>query len=223
MGWRRRSAPGLSTPGRLFVFARHAESEANIANALSSDPARPVALTEHGRQQARELGAQLASLGVDLAVATRFLRTQQTIEITLRGRQVPILIEPGFDEVNAGDFDGAPIDTYWSWKTGHTSDENFPGGESEDDALRRYADALQRLLGRTEPVTLVVTHENALRSIATAAHDPISLGPDAAFMNAVPYLFDERALRRARTGLLARVRPTARPQMEPGGMRGLAA
>src|SRR5215471_3511748 len=100
--------PGLSTPGRLFVFARHAESEANIANALSSDPARPVALTEHGRRQARELGAQLHSLGVDLAVATRFLRTQQTLEIALRSREVPILIEPGFDEVDAGDFDGAP-------------------------------------------------------------------------------------------------------------------
>src|SRR5262249_32460147 len=83
MRWRRRSAPGLRTPGRLFVFARHAESEANVANALSSDPARPVALTEHGRQQARELGAQLTNLGVDLAVATRFLRTQQTIDIAL--------------------------------------------------------------------------------------------------------------------------------------------
>jgi len=208
MRWRRRSAPGLSTPGRLFVFARHAESEANIANALSSDPARPVGLTEHGKLQARELGAQLSNLGVDLAVATRFLRTQQTIEIALQGRKVPIMIEPGFDEVDAGDFDGAPIDTYWSWKRGHTPHENFPGGESEDDALRRYAAALQRLLGRTDPVTLVVAHEHALRSIAAAAaHDPSSPARDTALANAVPYSFDERALRRARTGLLARVPP----------------
>ena len=59
--WRLKSALGLSTPGRLFVFARHAESEANIANVLSSNPARPVALTEHGRHQARELGAQLTN------------------------------------------------------------------------------------------------------------------------------------------------------------------
>jgi hypothetical protein len=148
----------------------------------------------------------------------------QQIEIALRGRQVPILIEPGFDEVNAGDFDGAPIDSYWSWKDGHISDEHFPGGESEHDALRRYADALQRLLRRTEPVTLVVTHEHALRSIATAAaHDPSSLAPDTALVNAVPYSFDERALRRARTGLLARVPPKERPQMQPRGMSGLAA
>jgi broad specificity phosphatase PhoE len=223
MRCRRRSAPRLIAPARLFVFARHAESEANIANALSSDPARPVPLTEHGKQQARELGAQLTNLGIDLAVATRFLRTQQTIEIALRRQQVPILIEPGFDEVNTGDFDGAPLDIYWSWKTGHTSHETLPGGESEDDALRRYADALRRLLGRTEPVTLVVAHEHALRSIATAAaHDPSSFGPDTALVNAVPYSFDERALRRARTGLLARVPPTVRPQgaalPAPGGV-----
>jgi len=212
MRWRRRSAPGLRTPGRLFVFARHAESEANIANALSSDPARPVALTEHGRQQARELGAQLTNLGVDLAVATRFLRTQQTLEIALRSREVPTLIEPGFDEVDAGDFDGAPVASYWSWKADHTPHENFPGGESEDDALRRYAEALQRLLGRTEPVTLVVTHEHTLRSIATAAaHDPSSFDPHTALANAVPYSFDECALRRAITGLLARVPLAVRP------------
>jgi broad specificity phosphatase PhoE len=44
----------------LFAFARHAESEANAARVLSSDPARPVALTARGREQARALGAQLA-------------------------------------------------------------------------------------------------------------------------------------------------------------------
>ena len=92
------------------------------------------------------------------------------------------------------------------------------------DALRRYAEALQRLLGRTEPVTLVVTHEHALRSIATAAaHDPSSLDPDATLKNAVPYPFGERALRRARTGLLARVAPTVLPQVEPEEASGLAA
>jgi len=41
---------------RLFVFAPHAESTANTAHTLSSDPARPVALTERGRAQARALG-----------------------------------------------------------------------------------------------------------------------------------------------------------------------
>src|SRR5580704_2833539 len=93
---------------RLFVFARHAESTANTTHALSSDPARPVALTERGRAQARALGEQLANVHIDLAVGTRFQRTQETIGIALQGRRVPVLIEPGFDELRADDLDGAP-------------------------------------------------------------------------------------------------------------------
>jgi broad specificity phosphatase PhoE len=101
---------------RLFVFARHAESAANAANVLNTNPSQPVALTARGRTQARALGAQLANLHVDLAVGTRLLRTQQTIDLALDGRQVPTLIEPGFDEIRAGDLEGARIDAYLSWR-----------------------------------------------------------------------------------------------------------
>ncbi len=140
---------------RLFVFARHAESVANAANMLSSSPSQPVALTARGRTQARALGAQLASLHVDLAVGTRLLRTRQTIDIALDGRQVPTLIEPGFDEIRAGDLEGAPIEAYRSWQDQHTPGDRLPQGESIEEALRRYAGALRRLLDRTETVTLV--------------------------------------------------------------------
>jgi broad specificity phosphatase PhoE len=154
---------------RLFVFARHAESTANTAHAFSSDPARPVALTERGRVQARALGAQLANVNIDLAVGTRFQRTQETIGIALHGRRVPVLIEPGFDELQAGDLDGAPMEAYWSWRRQHTLSDRLPHGESPDDASRRYANALRSLLARTEAVTLVVLHESALCYIALAA------------------------------------------------------
>jgi hypothetical protein len=114
----------------LFVFARHAESTANAAHVLSSDPSRPVALTARGRVQACVLGTQLANVPVDLAVGTRLLRTRQTIDIALHGRQIPVLIEPGFDELQAGDLDGAPIQAYRSWKHLHAPDSRFPHGES---------------------------------------------------------------------------------------------
>ena len=93
---------------RLFVFARHAESVANAANMLNSNPSQLVALTARGRTQARALGAQLVNLHVDLAVGTRLFRTRQTIDIALDGREVPRLIEPGFDEIRAGDLEGRP-------------------------------------------------------------------------------------------------------------------
>jgi broad specificity phosphatase PhoE len=189
---------------RLFVFARHAESAANAANVLNSNPYQSVVLTARGRTQARTLGAQLANLHVDLAVGTRLLRTQQTIDIALDGRQVPTLIEPGFDEIQAGDFEGARIEAYRSWRDQHTLRDHLPHGESIEDALRRYADALRRLLDRKETVTLVVIHDLALRYIAAAAAASSSPLNGTVFPNAVPYLFDEPAAQRAAASLAAR-------------------
>ncbi len=192
-----------SEPLRLFVFARHAESAANAALVLSTDPGRPAALTERGRAQAREFGAQLAGLTIDIAVCSRLARTKETIDIALESRAVPVLIDPGFDELRAGDLDGEPIQEYWDWMRQHSADDRLPQGESVDDALRRYAGALRRLLARTELITLVVTHELALRHIARAANPGSPPSGDAALGNAVPYLFDNDALRHAAAILAA--------------------
>jgi broad specificity phosphatase PhoE len=208
------------TPLRLFVFARHAESAANADHTLNTDPSRPVALTERGRAQARALGAQLANLPIDLAVCSRLLRTRETISIALGGRAVPVLVEPGFDEIRAGDLDGEPIQAYWDWLGQHTASDRLPHGESLDDALRRYGGALRWLLTRAGTVTLVVTHELALRHIAAAAAPFGSLPwPGTDFAHGVPYLFDSRALRRAAAGLAAEGTPppvNGKPH-DPGG------
>lgn len=75
--------PAGQASARLFVFARHAESTANASGVVSSDPHRPVALTERGRKHAGGLGAQVAGLNIELAVATRFRRTQETAALAL--------------------------------------------------------------------------------------------------------------------------------------------
>jgi broad specificity phosphatase PhoE len=188
----------------LFIFARHAESTANAERVLSSDASHPVALTATGRAEARVLGMQLANVRVDLAVGTRLLRTRQTIDIALDGRHVPVLIEPDFDELRVGDLDGGPIEAYWSWKNQHSLGDRLPHGESHGDALRRYASALRRLLGRTETVTLAVIHQLGLRHIVAAAAG-VSRLPDVAVGNAVPFLFDEHAIGRAAASLDAMV------------------
>jgi broad specificity phosphatase PhoE len=192
---------------RLFVFARHAESSANREGQLSSDPARAVGLTARGRTQARQLGAQLANLDIDTAVCSCFLRTRETLELALLDRPVPVRNDAGFDEIRAGEFDGQPVGAYWSWEQHHTRSERFPHGESMDEALLRYANALRRLLSRTETVTLLVIHGFALHHIAAAATTSSSRSCHPSFPNALPYLFGERAIERAADGLEASARP----------------
>lgn len=198
------------TPLRLFVFVRHAESAANARQVLNTDPSRPVPLTDRGRAQARALSAQLANLPIDLAISSRLPRAQETMSIALGGREIPVLTEPGFDEIRAGDLDGEPIQAYWDWLGQHAASDQMPHGESLDGALQRYADALRRLLARAAPVTLVVTHELALRHIAAAAAPGNPPWSGAEVAHAVPYLFDSRALQRAAVGLAAVDTPSPR-------------
>lgn len=183
---------------RVFVLTRHGESTLNVERLVNGDPTRPGPLTEAGREAARRLGAQVAGLPIELCVHTRFARTRETAELALAGREVPFLVEPLLDDVDVGNLDGEPVDAYRAWKDAHVRSDAFPGGESLDDAARRYARAFRSLLARAERVTLVVTHEIPLRYALNAAAGSDELdGPAHLIANAVPYLFDDLSLERA--------------------------
>jgi broad specificity phosphatase PhoE len=187
---------------RLFVVARHAESTLNHERRVNGDPSRPVGLTEQGREEARQLGVQLANVPVDVCVHTRFPRTRETAEIALSGREAPLLTEPLLDDIDVGDFDGAPVEEYREWKHAHPRSVPFPGGESLDDAASRYAQGWARLLALPQRVVVVVCHEIPLRYALNAAGGSDSLdGPVHELRNATPYLFDETSLARSATGI----------------------
>jgi broad specificity phosphatase PhoE len=186
----------------LYVLARHGESTLNSENRINGDPSVPVALTENGREQARLLGRQIAHIRLDLCICTRFSRTRETAEIALGGRKVPIEVEPLLDDIDVGDLEGMPLESYRAWKREHTRSDPFPGGESLDAAARRYAKAFRQLLERAEESMLVVTHEIPLRYAINTADGSDDLdGPAHQLPNATPYLFDEEALARAVAGI----------------------
>jgi broad specificity phosphatase PhoE len=146
----------------------------------------------------RRLGAQPGGLPIDLCVHTRFERTRETAAIAPAGRRVATETEPLLDDVDVGELDGEPVDAYRTWKEAHTRRDPFPGGESLDDAARRYARAYRRLLARDERVMLLVVHEIPLRYAVNAAAGSADLDrPTHLVANAVPYLLDEASLERA--------------------------
>jgi broad specificity phosphatase PhoE len=183
---------------RLFVLTRHAQTALNLERRVNGDPSVPVPLTPEGREQARRLGVQLAHVPLEAVVHTRFSRTRETAELAVEGRGLPAHAEPDLDDVDVGDLEGLPIDTYREYKNRLGRREPFPGGESLDAAARRYARGFARLLELPHRAVLVVCHEIPVRYTINAAAGSDTLdGPAYAIPNATPYLFDDDALVRA--------------------------
>ena len=183
---------------RLFLLTRHAHSTLNVAGRVNGDPGVPVPLTREGRAEAERLGHQVAQIPLDLCVHTRFGRTRETADVALEGREVPRVEEPLLDDIDVGDLEGETIEAYRAWKRRHGRSDPFPGGESLDDAGRRYARAFRRLVERPEQCVLVVCHEIPIRYALNAAAGSDDLdAPEHSLPNATPYLFDDAALARA--------------------------
>jgi len=183
---------------RLFLAVRHGQSLFNVDKVVNGDPALDRGLSEQGIEEAQRLAGELAALPLDLVAVSPFPRALQTANIALAGREVPHLVDEDLGDVRIGELEGKTLDVYRATPAHHNRKERFPGGESLDEAALRYAAAFERLLGRAEPVTLVVCHEIPVRYLVNGAGGSDSLdGPLHTVVNATPYLFDETSLGRA--------------------------
>jgi len=182
----------------LVVLSRHAHSQLNAEHRINGDPARQVAITDTGKEQAQMLGLELANIPIDLCLHTRFGRTQETATLALAGRDIPFEVEPLFDDLAVGDREGVTVDEFRDWKRQHARADPFPGGESLVEAARRYADAFRRVLEREERCVLVVCHEIPIRYALNAVRGSNDLdGPAHTIPNATPFLFDGAAIAKA--------------------------
>jgi broad specificity phosphatase PhoE len=189
---------------RLLVLARHGQSLFNVAGVVNGDPARDRGLSDAGRAAAGQLGVELAAMPIDLCVTSRFPRAQETARLALGARAagVPHEIDADLDDIRIGELEGRTLADYRLWKNAHTRADRFPGGESLDEAARRYAAAFARLADRPEDTVLCVCHEIPVRYAINAAAG--SSDPDQPLHdipNATPYLFDAEGLRRAAASL----------------------
>jgi probable phosphoglycerate mutase len=155
---------------RRFTFVRHASTVYNGRSLLNGDPRVPVSLDASGRVAAAALAPQFARCPLDLALHTRFMRTRETLAILLgRRHDVPVVIEPAFDDIDVGVFEGQVIQTYREWRALHGPEQAVPGGESRFGALARYADGCARVLARRDArCVLLVVHDVPIRFLRNA-------------------------------------------------------
>lgn len=154
---------------RQLILSRHATSLSNALDAISCTPPG-LGLSERGRGEARALGTALDGEQIDLAVSSELLRTQETLDGALGGREVPRLVLASWNEIHFGRYEGGPLEPYrdWAWTT--PADVVCPGGgESRGAVALRVATTLEALLARSEEVVLAVGHALPVRYVLDAA------------------------------------------------------
>lgn len=157
-------------PGPLFV-ARHAESVLGAKNIVNGDPSVENPLTERGRDQAREVGAELAGVVLELCVTTGFRRTQETAEVILGERDVPRRVIADLNDPRQGNYEGKPFPEYAEWMDGSGMTDPIPGGgESQLECVTRYARGWRAAATAAEGPVLVVAHAFPI-SVALTLHE----------------------------------------------------
>jgi broad specificity phosphatase PhoE len=184
---------------RLLLLARHGQSSFNVDRVVNGDPQLDRGLSPLGIEEAGKLHGQLAGVSIDLCVVSEFPRAQQTARLALEGRDdIPFEIDSDLNDIRLGELEGRTLDEYRHWKQAHTHADPFPGGESLNDAARRYAAAYERLLQRDEVTILCVCHEIPVRYAINGADGSADLDwPIHGIANATPYVFDAAGLERA--------------------------
>lgn len=185
-------------PVRTIFLARHALAGSN-RDGLAACTAPGVGLTPEGVEQARRLGELLEREEIDLGIATDHLRTQETLEHALAGREVRSIVVPELNEIHFGSFDGGLLVEYRAWAGAEPPSVHAPGGgESRAEAAARYARGLSIVLERPEENVLVIGHALAVRYVLDAAD---GLAPAALLASPVdharPHRLDAGELRRA--------------------------
>jgi len=180
-----------------LILARHAHAASNAGDTVNGLPPGE-GLSLQGAEEAVALGLELEGDPIELGVSSRFRRSAETLALAVGGSGVPLVVEPGLDEIGFGSFEGGPLGAYRAWAWQHPPDAPCPGGgETRADAARRIGGALTALLGRPERVILAVTHGLPLRYVIDASDGSFPGQRLASVPHAVPFRFDRAQVERA--------------------------
>ena len=153
-----------------LYLVRHGETGSNIAGAL--DTAVPGAdLSETGVAQSSALVERFNAVTVDALFTSTLVRTHQTIEPLSKAIGLTPTVLDGLREIGAGTYemrtDEDAVIGYMTavgaWITGDTS-VRMPGGETGDEFLARYDDAVKTIVASGAETAILVSHGAAIRT-----------------------------------------------------------
>jgi probable phosphoglycerate mutase len=156
----------------VFFLVRHASMDGLGYRIVGRE--RGVHLNQKGEAEAQRLAARLASLRPAAIYSSPMERAQETAAVISRILGLPVLTEPGLNEIDYGDWTGKTfdeLDTFQEWRRynmrRHTA--HIPGGESMPQLLQRAWQTVERL-HKSHPSGLVILVSHADWIRAAAAH-----------------------------------------------------
>lgn len=156
--------------GNRYFALRHGEAENNAKGVLDATNTQAYPLTEKGRTQVAQAAEGLKDAKVTKIFVSPFERTQQTARIvaeTLGIDPSAIVVDDRLHELNFGSLDGSSYEAFIEAKKTLTCADLLGGGESYQDARRRFGEFLYEIESSYANETiLIVTHGIGLESLA---------------------------------------------------------
>lgn len=148
-----------------YTLMRHGESESNVTKIVSSKVGNQHALTDKGRDEAKEAAALLKEKGITKIYASDYMRTQQTAEIVAEELGLDkntVIFDERLREVNTGIFDSKPVGDYHAYfaNIAEKFTKTPPEGENLADLKRRMMEAIFAIeKENNNEHILIITHE----------------------------------------------------------------
>lgn len=152
----------------MILLLRHGQTEYNVAGRLQGQLDSP--LTALGRDQARRIGARIATLAAGRPVSIhasplgRALDTAHLVAAQIAGAPAP-RTDPRLQEISFGQWDGLTqpeIDSRWpGLRAGLPPHRWFfhgPGGETLDGLLARVRPALAEIAADPAALRIIISH-----------------------------------------------------------------
>ena len=161
-----------------ILLVRHAESQTNLKGNIFDDPVMDVDITEFGKNQARQLAAQLKNnYLINRIYCSQMKRALKTAEILSETLSVPIFTTPKLNEISFGEWAGKPYEQikternseYKKWRESNWN--NAPFKEEMDKSLKEalaFLDDLGKdMIENRIDTILCVSHMNLVELIVS--------------------------------------------------------
>lgn len=182
------SSSGSSGANEMTItLVRHAESLGNTSGLIDTKVPGPD-LSPRGRTQADNLATLLNDKKFDCAFASNMVRTEQTAAPTVAKKHLGLNVQPGFREIEAGQYEGTPeaqamagyLQAPIKWLSGDTS-ARIPGSIDGKEFDDRFDQALLDVQRRNCANPVIFSHGGTIMfwSMMNAGNaDKSKLGTD---------------------------------------------